>query len=328
MPVPHELLTAAFAALSTKSLRAAAEYHDLDDWETRDPASLAAELGDDDGYNLGTFMFDLKAPELKKVAKALGLERIPDGEGEIRSAISSFLKDYDTAPIRAQAAEQAARLPPVTVEELSAEAESLQRPVLLLKTRGREQPVAIWSADHNRKVSGERLWITVDLRQHPDETLRRDGVLEVSVDAAEGTGRATFRAGKLRRPEGKETNLYGTAAVDRPSLEVVFRKGSKKIRNWLDQMETHGWNVRDGSSGLAFPFHDVLESYRRTWQAGHAFYANSSTSQLGGWPLTWPDEGAEQQLRRPLVLRTYRASEPWVEVFQSGRGYQVRLRVT
>ena len=328
MPVPPKLLKSAFAAISTKSLRAAAEYHDLEDWETRAPASLVDELGDDDGYNLGTFMYDLKAPELKKVAKALGVEMASSEESDMRSAIGTFLEEYDTAPVRAEAAKQAARLPKLTAEELLAEAEALQRPVLLLRTRGGSEPVAVWSADHTRKVRGERLWITVDLRRHPDEALRREGVLEVYADDAEGTGRATSRAGKLRRSEGKEMYLYGTPVMDRPCLELVFRKGSKKVQTWLDEMETHGWKLREGSWGVSFPFHDVLESYRRTWQAGHAFYTSNAATQLGGWPLTWPDEGAEQQLRRPLVLRTYRASEPWVEVFQKGRDYQVRLRVT
>jgi hypothetical protein len=204
----------------------------------------------------------------------------------------------------------------------------MTRPVLLVKPRGGRDPVAVWSADHTRKDRGERLWITVDLRRHPDEALRRAGVLEVYADPAEGTGRATFRAGNLPQPKGKEMILYGTAAVDRPCLEVLFHKGSKKVQTWLDQMETHGWKLRDGAWGIAFPFHDTLESYRRTWQAGHAFYIGDSAAQLGGWPLTWPEESAEQQLRRPLVLRTYRASEPWIEVFQKGRDYQVRLRVT
>jgi hypothetical protein len=43
MPVPRKLLKAAFAALSTKSLRAAAEYHDLEDWGERAPASLVGQ---------------------------------------------------------------------------------------------------------------------------------------------------------------------------------------------------------------------------------------------------------------------------------------------
>lgn len=333
MPVPRKLLKAAFATLSAKSLRAAAEYHDLEDWKTRTPVSLVAELGDDDGNNLGTIMYDLKAPELRKVAKALGVEQIPAGvspskEDDLCSAIGTFLSEYDNAPIRAKAAKQAARLPGLTAKELLTEAASLQRPVLLLKPRGKGDPVAIWSTDQTRKVQGERLWISVDLRRHPDESLRRDGVLEVYADDAEGTGRATFRTGKLPRPKGKEIHLFGTANVDQPCLEVLFQKGSKVLQTWLDQMETHGWKLRGDSWGIAFPFHDVLDSYRRTWQAGHAFYAGLAVAQLGGWPLTWPNEGAEKQLRRPLVLRTYRASEPWVEVFQSGRGYQVRLRVT
>lgn len=328
MSVPRKLLKAAFATLSTKSLRAAAEYHDLDDWDTRPPASLAAELGADDGYNLGTFMYDLKASELKKVAKALGLEPIPVQEGDLRGAIGTLLEDYDKVRVRAKAVKQAARLPELSAEELTAEAESLRRPVLLLTVRGRGESVAVWSADHTRKARGERPWVTIDLRRHPDEAVRRDGVLEVYADEAEGTGRAAFRPDALRRPAGKEKYLFGTPAAERPSLEVLFRKGSKKVRTWLDQMAKHGWDLRDGSWGDSFPFRDVLESYRRAWQGGHAFYAGDAAAQLGGWPLTWPDEGVEPQLRRRLVLRTYRASEPWVEVFQAGRGYQVRLRVT
>lgn len=328
MPVPSKLLKAAFAALSTKTLRAAAEYHDLDDWETRTPASLAGELGDDDGYNLGTCIFDWTGPELKKVAKALGMERIAAGEAELRSAIGTFIEEYDNVRARAKAAKQAPRLPALTVEDLNAEAERLQRPVLLLNPRGGREPIGVWSADHTRKVRGERLWLSVDLRRHPDEALRRDGVLEVYGDDADGTGRAAFRAGKLPRPKGKETYLYGKAAVERPCLEVLFGKGSKALQTWLDQMETHGWKLREGAWGVAFPFHDVLESYRRSWQKTHALYTGNAAVQLGGWPLTWPDERAEQQLRRPLVLRTYRGSEPWIEVFQKGRGHDVRLRVT
>jgi hypothetical protein len=328
MPVPRKLLKAAFAVLSTKSLRAAAGYHDLENWETRAPASLAAELGDDDGYNLGTCMYDWKAPELKKVAQVLGVELPSADEGDIRGAIGTFIEEYDNRRTRARAGKQAGKLPTLTVEDLRAEADQLGRPVLLLKPRGGRQPVAVWSADDTRKVQGERAWITVDLRHHPDQALRRNGVLDVFADDAEGTGRAVFRPGPLRRPQGKEVYLYPTAATDRPALEVIFRKGSKQLQTWLDQVAAQGWDLRAGAGGPRFPFHDLLESYRRTWQAGHALYSDAAAAQLGGWPLTWPDEGAEEQFRRPLVLRTYRAAEPWVEVFQKGRTYQVRLRIT
>jgi hypothetical protein len=51
-------------------------------------------------------------------------------------------------------------------------------------------------------------------------------------------------------------------------------------------------------------------------------------AQLGGWPITWPDEGADEQLDRQLVLRTYADSEPWIEVFRKGRSFQVVERIT
>ena len=80
-----------------------------------------------------------------------------------------------------------------------------------------------------------------------------------------------------------------------------------------------------------FPDREIAYEYERAWSAGHALYDRSGRAwaQLGGWPLTWPDQEYRAQRRSILVARTYRASEPWVEVMQQPDGrYGVRVRIT
>ena len=93
-------------------------------------------------------------------------------------------------------------------------------------------------------------------------------------------------------------------------------------------MEQHGWNLRANWDDPTFPHLELLHAYDDAWRAEHPLYTSAVYAQLGGWPLTWPEEGAEEQLSRDLVLRTYRASEPWVEVFQNGESYDVEIRIT
>jgi hypothetical protein len=74
-----------------------------------------------------------------------------------------------------------------------------------------------------------------------------------------------------------------------------------------------------------------LRRFEEKWEATHPSrksHGGSIYAQLGGWPVTWPDESAAQQLRREPVLRTYANSEPWLEVFRRGKSYDVRIRIT
>ncbi len=93
-----------------------------------------------------------------------------------------------------------------------------------------------------------------------------------------------------------------------------MKKAKRSIRKWDAEMG-------DGP----------LEEYEMEWDAAHPyrqFQGGDIYAQLGGWPVTWPEEDAASQLRKRLVLRTYANSEPWIEVFKRGQRYECIERIT
>ena len=93
-----------------------------------------------------------------------------------------------------------------------------------------------------------------------------------------------------------------------------MKKARPSIRKWHKQIEGH----------------QLLE-YEYAWSAIHpneADWGGGIYLQVGGWPVTWPEEDAVSQLRRKLVLRTYYNSEPWIEVFKRGQRYECIERIT
>jgi hypothetical protein len=326
MPVPRQLLQAAFAALPEATLREAAEHEEIGGRNAMSATQLAERLGRD-GSNLQSFSWHMSVADLKAAAAALGLPAGGRSKTNLQSAIWDFIEDYDRNRAREKARKKAPGLPPMTGEELLAEGAKLRRPVVHLSP-GRGPRMAVWTAERDRRARGLRPWVVVDLRHHPDEKFRRAGVLELHVDDGELIGQSEFRPGRLPAVRPGEKALAGTDAEDLPSLELLFRKGSRKVQTWLDQMKKQGWDLRQWAGDVKFPLQDALDDYRKAWQSGHPFYHEDVYAQLGGWPLTWPEEAAEERLSRRLVLRTYRASEPWVEVWQKGHGYEVSLRIT
>lgn len=163
----------------------------------------------------------------------------------------------------------------------------------------------------------------VDLRHHPDEGLRANGVLHV-FDSPGERGSAVLKRGKLPAPQPGQLALYGVAAEDLPCPEIVMQKGGDALQAWGREVN---WETADPRSDAIQP----LLRYEGKWESTHPgrnSHGGSVYAQLGGWPITWPDESAQEQLRRQLVLRTYENSEPWLEVFRRGKGYDVRLRIT
>jgi len=188
MAVPKELLREAFALLSAKTLRKAAEHNDIRNRKKMSPAQLANKLGSDDGTNLMSSSWAMPAAELGEVAKYFGIVPLPKKDTELRQAIFEFILNYDDRQKQAKAAKKADTLPAMTLEELQAEAAKSKCSVLLLNPKKVGAPVAVWSADHQRftkdkrYAGGKRPWISIDMGRHPDKMLRCKGVLEVLVD--------------------------------------------------------------------------------------------------------------------------------------------------
>ncbi|HKB06291.1 MAG TPA: hypothetical protein VKD90_29115 [Gemmataceae bacterium] len=327
MPVPRQLLQAAFAALPEATLRAAAEHNDIRGRDAMTAAELAERLGRGDGTHLVSYAWHMPAADLKVVAAVFGIPAGRRPKDDLRFAVQNFVNSYDYHRAREKARRQAAGLQAMSGQELLAEGAKLRQPVVHLAP-GRGPRMAVWTAERDRRARGLRPWIAVDLRQHPDDKVRRAGVLELHVDDAELMGHAEFRPGRLPAARPGEKSLAGTDAWDMPSLEIVFRKGSRAVQTWLDQMKKEGWDLRAWAGDVKFPLQDALDGYRKGWQTAHPLYHEGVYAQLGGWPLTWPEEADVEQLGRRLVLRTYRSSEPWVEVWRKGRGYEVSLRIT
>lgn len=206
---------------------------------------------------------------------------------------------------------------PTNRDELWNEAERIARSILLLVARKSksttQEPVAVWNSRLSQKGdAGE--WIRIDLRHHPNPKLRRDGVLAVHVDHRADNSTTTFQAGQQLKPEKGEKALYGKEEVEFPNPEILEIKASSKIQTAIasspaavDGYETDYWE----------------ECYPRDLYSHTEVYA-----QVGGWPLTWPEQSAEEMLDSHLVLRTYADSEPWVEIFRTGRKYEAFTRIT
>jgi hypothetical protein len=58
------------------------------------------------------------------------------------------------------------------------------------------------------------------------------------------------------------------------------------------------------------------------------FYSGSAHAVLGGWHVPWPDGDWDELAERPLLVWTLEDSEPWVEVWADGKGFEVKQRIT
>ena len=217
--------------------------------------------------------------------------------------------------------------PAVTSQDIWKEARRLSKPVVHLKALrqpAKSQPLAaIWNKTPQAQ-GNKRLWLIVDLRHHPDKDLRENGVLHV-FDSSGERGSAVLQRGKLPAPQAGQTALYAMEAQDLPGPEVVMHNAGDALKTGGRKVK---WESADPWSDAMRPLLKFEEKWETTYHPSRGLRRGSVYAQLGGWPVTWPDESAAEQLNRPLVLRTYENSEPWLEVFRRKQGYDVRIRIT
>lgn len=211
----------------------------------------------------------------------------------------------------------------MTLEDLIEHARALARPAVHLVPHAEgAEVVARFDEDAD---DGDAPWIVVDLRAHPEPAERREALLAVHLDVGTGRGRARVLQGKRLRTGGDGAPLMAAPTTELPPLDALFAHGGPPVQDWLAR---HAWRSEWGYNDN-FPDPAVARAYERAWAAAHPLYAAGAWAQLGGWPLTWPDEAYVKQRSSRLVVRTYRASEPWVEVLQSRRGeLATRVRIT
>ena len=206
---------------------------------------------------------------------------------------------------------------PVTRFTLLEVGEGLQRVAAWLLPTGSKKSVAVWRGE---VTDDEAALISIDLRTHPDPSTRREGVLVVG-----GSGGLEFYPRmKLSSVRGG-TPLFATPKVELPPPEALFHHGGEIISAWLARLD---WKPEWGFNSN-FKGSDVMELYEDRRRRTHPLFHDLAWAQLGGWPLSWDDEAYEEQQDTKLVLRTYRESEPWVEVLLFPDGtFELRERIT
>lgn len=205
----------------------------------------------------------------------------------------------------------------MNADELIAIGRRLARPVVRLVATGDGEPIGAWCADQE---DGPLARLRVDVSKHPDPACRRPGALELRADGEDAEARLV----RHRRVGADETALRGLAAIDPPCIDLLFAIGGDDVRRWLAASEWKPeWGFHPRFAGA-----DIVREYDAWWWRETAWRAPDVYGQLGGWPITWPEEPASAQLRRALALRTYRGAEPWFEVFWQRPQYAVRARIT
>ena len=327
MPFPREELLKVWNRLPGSTVRAAAKHMGIKDQGLLSREELAERLANDELAFL-SFLHHMVDSDLRVTAQVLGIKTDDKATRELNSATFNLVAGYDRRIQKQKLRKRAAKLPPMSADELIASASELARPALYLcnKVTATSTRAAVWSADRE-PTSEMRPWLAIDLRHHPEERMRREAVLILHADDW-GDCMVELKTGHLPKPKQGEVGLYGTMHSELPPLEILFEKGNQRIQKWLDQLETHGWPKRRSPHLPNFPIPDARDGYYRHWRTAHPFFGNTVDAQLGGWPLTWAEQDATEQLQRTLVVRTYKSSDPWFEVFLDVDEFQVVSRIT
>ena len=191
----------------------------------------------------------------------------------------------------------------MNISDFTAEAEKLARTGYLLRKIGSGDPVAYWHAiDEGEPCvsfrSGSR-WLTV--------TLEGEG----------GVVRSSEEPCRSRVP------LYAEQYVSLPPVDAVFLLGSETVERFLQKYD---W-PRNEPLNDSFPG-EVVYEYEALWQQNCPLYRNDVAAALGGWNIPWPEGDFESLISSELLIWTFEAAEPWIEVFRNGPAHHVFQRIT
>ena len=149
-------------------------------------------------------------------------------------------------------------------------------------------------------------------------SVERDGVwLNVCLDESGTSGRVETAT----QPVRSDRPLCRSDAMSLPSVEAVLRSAAPPRARSLAAL---GWL---GYWAYTAPFTGgAAHDYESEWMAQCPLYTGGVVAVAGGWNMPWPED--DELDDRELVLWTFEASEPWVEVFSDGSRYSVIQRIT
>lgn len=277
--------------------------------------------------NFILYEFEISANNLKQAAKALSIDVSGFTKEEIIDHLRYVLPEMEEALSEGRPLSSVNTAPEtyndsssgITLDDLWAESERIAKSVLLLKARksGKtsKKPIAVWDTKLSSKMNNGPC-IRIDMREHPDQKLRAEGVLTVNVDpfGHDQDNAATFSKNQALEINKGERPLYAEEALDFPCDQILETKAEKSIREALSNDS------------------ELLSEYDSAWwveaNPRDMFTHTAVYAQLGGWNIGWPDESIDEQQNKQLILRTYQNAEPWVEVFRVGQDYEVCVRIT
>lgn len=244
--------------------------------------------------------------------------------------LADVRKSHAEALARAQKQGRGGRKPALSADELLAEGRRLARPALGLYRKGKELAAHWRGAGVVSPGPGEwRHWISIDARKLPQNPRGLTGVISLYEWFADDD-----RMGELKVVHDPDATLpaktdgvalYGRPFDCMPDIEAIFHFGSDKVKAWYDA----SWNPRTGYD------RSPVKDYLRVLHREHPFEAPGGCfAMLGGWSwcFTWcygqDEEYPWHLLEGALVVLTIEESEPWIEVFDDGTGFQALARIT
>jgi hypothetical protein len=222
----------------------------------------------------------------------------------------------------------------MTSQELEEEGFNLERPCVWLRTTGPEEDLAaVWGGPGPAPgpKGNLRHWLTVDCRWYKVVLHRGQQKIGpaaglLSVYTAEDGGGMTVHRRKGTLPT-VGTPLYAHPGRSMPPIDAVFRFGSAAVQDWLASNQWRpDWGYNNNFKDKK-PVKANLTSYQNVCPLYGGLAGEPVHAVLGGWHFPWPDGDWAGLVDRPLLIWTFAESEPWVEVWGAGKGYEVRQRI-
>jgi hypothetical protein len=223
----------------------------------------------------------------------------------------------------------------MTGEQLAEEGFRLSRPCVYLRDKGPKGDLGgVWGGPGILPApKGEyQHWLSIDCRWYKEGPHHYGhkigppaGVMSVYTDE-EGGGLVVFDKKAKFAPKKGGKPLYAHPGRSLPPLDGIFQLGSPAVKAWLKENKWKPeWqfnsNFKDKKPAQEYlkRYQDLCPLYGRSLEA-HAV--------LGGWHFPWPDEDWADRVDQPLLVWTFEGSEPWVEVWGSGKKFEVVQRIT
>lgn len=169
-------------------------------------------------------------------------------------------------------------------------------------------------------------WLSVDARTLP---LPVTGCLSLYVNPEEDQPLVLHGPTTTLQITGG-TLLFAHQTMELPHVDALFRHGEPALQQWMADLLGRSPEALLTRSDIGAPRHPALDQLDQRLRAAHPMWAGGAMAQLGGWCWGWPDEAWDERENQGqhLVLTTFENSEPWIEVWWTGHGFEATAHLT